>query len=95
MKVTSLTEPNSLNTSTGKAVFYIFHVLPEWLASVTLFSENIRKTFGTGLGGDYRARDETPSEKEKRHAAYEKRREKKAAKEAVYEMDVKNQKLIT
>jgi len=95
MKVTSLTDPSSLNTSAGKAAFYILHVLPEWLASVTLFAENIRKTFGTGLGGDYRARDETPSEKEKRHAAYENRRNKKAAKEAAYEMDVKNQYLIT
>ena len=80
MKVTSLTEPSSLNTPSGKAAFYICHVLPEWLASLTLFADNIRKKFGTGLLGDYRFKDETESQKRKRHARMAKRREKKAAK---------------
>ena len=78
MKVTSLTDPSSLNTPGGKAAFYICHVLPEWLASLTLFADNIRKTFGTGLFGDYRVRDETESEKVSRRAKEAKRRERKA-----------------
>jgi len=80
MRVTSLDDPISLDTPGGKAAFYVCHVLPEWLASLTLFGYNIRKTFGTGLCGDYRFKDETEKEKSKRHARMAKRKEKKEAK---------------
>lgn len=76
-RVTSLNDPISLDTPGGKAAFYVCHVLPEWLATLTLFGSNIRKGFGTGLCGDYRYKDETESEKIKRHARKEKRKQKK------------------
>ena len=79
-RVTSLNDPINLDTPGGKAAFYVCHVLPEWLATLTLFGSNIRKGFGTGLFGDYRFKDETESEKTKRHARIEKRRQKKEAK---------------
>ena len=63
---TSLSAPSPLNTPLSKAAFYIFHVLPEWLASLILFGNNIRKTFGTGLAGDRRLWDETEKEREER-----------------------------
>ena len=65
-----------MNTPGGKAAFYVCHVLPEWLASLTLFADNIRKTFGTGLVGDYRLRDETENEKKSRLARVARRRER-------------------
>ena len=77
-RVTSLTE-SRLNRPGEKAAFYIFHVLPEWLATVVLFVDNIRKTFGTGLAGDWRLKDETEKEKEKRMASEEKRKTKRLA----------------
>jgi hypothetical protein len=80
MRVTSLNDSISLNTPGGKVAFYVCHVLPEWLASLTLFGYNIRKSFGTGLCGDYRFRDETEKEKRKRLARLAKRREKKEGK---------------
>ena len=76
-KVDSLRGPNSLDSLSAKALFYIFHVLPEWLAILVLFSVNVRKTFGTALFGDFRWRDETPEEKKKRLTAQAKREEKK------------------
>jgi len=76
-RIDSLRGPNPLDSSTAKAMFYIFHVLPEWLAALFLFSVNVRKTFGTALFGDWRWRDETPKEKEKRLARRAKKEEKK------------------
>jgi len=73
-----LTE-SKLNRPGEKAAFYIFHILPEWLAAVVLFVNNIRKTFGTGLAGDWRIKDETGREKEKRIASEEKRKTKNFA----------------
>ena len=73
-RIDSLRGPNLLDSSSAKAAFYIFHILPEWLAICILFSENVRKTFGTGLFGDWRGKDETEAEKTKRLA-------KRAAKE--------------
>jgi len=70
-----LTGPNPLNSSSAKTLFYTFHVLPEWLAVCILFSENVRKTFGTGMLGDWRIKDETEKQKTKRLA-------KEAAEEA-------------
>lgn len=39
--------------------------LPEWLASLILLENNIRKSFGTGLIGDWRPWDETEKEQVK------------------------------
>jgi len=74
-KIDSLRGPNSLNSLSAKALFYMFHALPEWLAIFILFSQNARETFGTGLFGDWRVKDETETEKKKRLL-------KQAAKEA-------------
>jgi len=63
---TSLSAPSPLNTPRSKAAFYIFHVLPEWLASLIIFGNNIRKTFGTGFLGDKRLWDETETERVER-----------------------------
>ncbi|KAJ3529946.1 hypothetical protein NM688_g7781 [Phlebia brevispora] len=62
-KTPSLTStgPGSLNSMTSKATFYIFHVLPEWLAATTLLAINVRQTFGTGMFGDYRLLDKKPA----------------------------------
>ena len=80
IKTTSLSAPSPLNTPTSKALFYVFHVLPEWLASVILFGDNIRKTFGTGLVGDWRLWDETEKERVKRLARVAKREAKRKEK---------------
>ena len=80
LKVTSLSDPSPLNTPSSKALFYIFHVLPEWLASAILFGYNIRKTFGTGLCGDWRLWDETEKERVKRMARIAKRDAKRKEK---------------
>ena len=65
-RTTSLAIVGPLDTISAKAAFYIFHVLPEWLATLVLFGDNTRKTFGTGLFGDYRIRDETEGQRQKR-----------------------------
>lgn len=62
----SSTAPGTLNSSGAKASFYILHVFPEWLATAILFCVNIRRTYGSGPFGDWRFRDETPLEYEKR-----------------------------
>jgi hypothetical protein len=80
MKTTSLSAPSPLNTPSLKALFYVFHVLPEWLASLILFGDNIRKTFGTGLAGDWRPWDETEKERVKRLARVAKREAKRKEK---------------
>lgn len=56
--------PSSLNTVTAKATFYIFHMIPEWMAVALLLGFNVREMFGTGAFGDWRG--ETPSQKERR-----------------------------
>ena len=55
-RIDSLRGPNPLDSSTAKATFYTFHILPEWLAVLVLCSVNVRKTFGTALFGDWRWR---------------------------------------
>ncbi|KAM6489531.1 hypothetical protein JOM56_015027 [Amanita muscaria] len=65
---------NSLNSAGAKACFYVFHVVPEWLATLLLFSTNVRQVFGTGPFGDWRKADETEKERNKRLE-----RQKKAA----------------
>ena len=82
LETTSLTDASPLNTPRSKALFYIFHVLPEWLASVILFGYNIRKTFGTGLCGDWRLWDETEKERVKRLARVAKREAKRKEKKS-------------
>ncbi|KAI0669622.1 hypothetical protein C8Q78DRAFT_1080325 [Trametes maxima] len=44
--------PGSQNTSGEKAVFYILHAAPEWLAVALLLSVDARSKFKTGLLGD-------------------------------------------
>jgi hypothetical protein len=79
VRTTSLSSPSVLNTPLAKAGFYVFHVLPEWLASLILFGNNIRKTFGTGLVGDWRIMDETEKQRLKREEKMAKRQQKKMA----------------
>ena len=77
--------PHTLNSPGAKAGFYIFHSLPEWLASLLLLGMNIRQLFGTGLFGDWRRKDETEDqrkkrlEKEKRAAEKRVKREEKSS----------------
>jgi len=68
IKTTSLTASSPLNTPGSKALFYIFHVLPEWLATLILLGIDVRETFGTGLFGDWRLWDERKKERVKRLA---------------------------
>ena len=80
IKTTSLSDPSPLNTLRSKAAFYIFHVLPEWLASLIIFGNNIRKIFGTGFVGDKRLWDETEKEREYRLKQEAKREAKRQGK---------------
>ncbi|KAF8902943.1 hypothetical protein CPB84DRAFT_1678411 [Gymnopilus junonius] len=57
IKTTSITVQTSLDEPGQKALFYIFHALPEWLAITSMVMANVRKWFGTGLAGDYLGRD--------------------------------------
>ena len=75
-ETTSLSASSPLNTPRSKADFYIFHVLPEWLASLIIFGNNIRKTFGTGFFGDTRLWDETERERAERLKREAKRQER-------------------
>jgi len=68
--------PESLNSSSDKTLFYIFHILPKWLSAALLFIPNARQTFSTGFVGDWRYHDETPQELEKRLKGEAKHREK-------------------
>ncbi|KAF6763156.1 hypothetical protein DFP72DRAFT_525527 [Ephemerocybe angulata] len=58
--------PGTLNSPAGKALFYLLHVLPEWVAAAILIVPNTRKAFGTGIIGDYRGWDDSPAEIQKR-----------------------------
>ena len=82
IEITSLSDPlaSPLNTPPSKAAFYIFHVLPEWLASLIIFGNNIRKTFGTGFVGDRRLWDETEKERDERLKKEAKREAKRQGK---------------
>ncbi|KAH7322287.1 hypothetical protein B0J17DRAFT_683535 [Rhizoctonia solani] len=37
----------------ARALFYIFHLAPEWICVSILLSTNVRERFGTGRWGDY------------------------------------------
>ena len=47
---TSLTSmaPGSLNGYTAKALFYVFHIAPEWLSGIMLIAVNVKEMFGVG-----------------------------------------------
>ncbi|KAF8577592.1 hypothetical protein K439DRAFT_1364382 [Ramaria rubella] len=49
--------PGSLSSPSAKALFYIFHMVPEWTAAALIFSLNSREIFNTGPFGDWRATD--------------------------------------
>ena len=72
--------PHSLNSAGAKACFYVFHILPEWLGSLILFSTNLRQVFGTGPFGDWRKVDETEEGRKKRLEKEKKAAEQKKAK---------------
>ncbi|KAF8971132.1 hypothetical protein BDZ97DRAFT_1787886 [Flammula alnicola] len=79
-RTVSLTAPSPLDTPGGKAAFYVLHVLPEWLTTLILFGDNMRKTYGTGPFGDYRIRDETEAQRKKREAKEAEKEAKKIVK---------------
>ncbi|KDQ64161.1 hypothetical protein JAAARDRAFT_187527 [Jaapia argillacea MUCL 33604] len=64
---------STLNTSGGKATFYIFHMMPEVIVATCISVLNIRDIFGTGFWGDWRSEDVTPIDRwmEKRRAKRE------------------------
>ncbi|KXN90856.1 hypothetical protein AN958_03510, partial [Leucoagaricus sp. SymC.cos] len=70
------TGPGSFSTPKDKALFYVFHILPEWISTALLLVLNTKRIFSTGFAGDWRWRDETPEEKEKRLKGEAKHREK-------------------
>ncbi|KAG9075769.1 hypothetical protein FS749_012525 [Ceratobasidium sp. UAMH 11750] len=43
----------------ARAVFYIIHLLPEWLCVCVLLGTNVRARFNTGRWGDYELTDHT------------------------------------
>ncbi|KZW01307.1 hypothetical protein EXIGLDRAFT_603040 [Exidia glandulosa HHB12029] len=51
------TGPGSQQSSGAKALFYVFHCLPEWLAAALLVLPNTRQLFRTGPWGDWRGHD--------------------------------------
>lgn len=68
-RIDTLTAPgNPLDKSSAKAIFYILHILPEWIATLILLGYNTRKVFGTGPWGDWRRTDETDKQRKKRLA---------------------------
>ena len=74
------TGPDTLNSPGAKAAFYILHAFPEWLASLVLFSTNVRMVFGTGMFGDWRRKDETAEQRAKREEKERQKSERKAMK---------------
>ncbi|TFK74055.1 hypothetical protein BDN72DRAFT_893501 [Pluteus cervinus] len=62
------TAPGSQNRPIEKIMFYLFHVLPEWLVSFAFLGFNLRQMVGSGFFGDRRWNDETAEERAKREA---------------------------
>ncbi|KAF8573532.1 hypothetical protein K439DRAFT_1625004 [Ramaria rubella] len=52
--------PGSLSSPSAKALFYIFHVVPEWTTAALILGLNSRGIFNTGPFGDWRATDPKP-----------------------------------
>lgn len=57
----------------AKALFYVFHALPEWASAALLLVPNTRGVFGAGIFGDWRANDGDKSCVEVRKERKEKR----------------------
>ena len=74
------TGPDTLNSTGAKAVFYILHAFPEWLASLILLTTNVRMVYGTGVLGDLRLKDETAEQRAQREEKERQKAERKAAK---------------
>ncbi|KAG8694743.1 hypothetical protein FRC08_008288 [Ceratobasidium sp. 394] len=55
IRTNNILDPLSPSTRT---MFYIFHVLPEWLFVCILLGTNVRARFNTGRWGDYEMDDE-------------------------------------
>lgn len=49
--------PGSFSSPMAKGLFYMFHMLPEWLAIIAYLGPNNRKIFSTGPFGDWRLWD--------------------------------------
>ncbi|EJD41812.1 hypothetical protein AURDEDRAFT_115271 [Auricularia subglabra TFB-10046 SS5] len=74
------TGPGSQESGKDKALFYVFHCLPELFAAALLVVPNTRQYFGTGMWGDWRSADGQKGCTEARKEAKEKRaREAEAA----------------
>ena len=43
------TAPGSLNSSGAKALFYVLHILPEWIAGTLLVSVNVKGIYGLDM----------------------------------------------
>ena len=54
------TADGAQNLPRDKALFYVFHVAPEWLVEALLLSGNARRTFRTGMWGDAAANKPMP-----------------------------------
>lgn len=61
------TPSHPLVSASDKTLFYVFHIVPEWIVCVMLCLINVRKEFLTGAFGDGHGKAvETPEQKEKR-----------------------------
>ncbi|KAJ6574653.1 hypothetical protein B0H19DRAFT_1371620 [Mycena capillaripes] len=81
----------ALNTAGDKAAFYVLHLLPEFLVTTMMCAFNVKDICQTGCQGDYRWRDETPKEREKREKKEREKEMKKAeAKNASLELTSRN-----
>ncbi|KAF8213561.1 hypothetical protein K438DRAFT_1956934 [Mycena galopus ATCC 62051] len=70
--------PQALNTGSDKAAFYVVHLVPEWIAILLMSVFNVRDICQTGFMGDWRWRDETPTERAKRERKEREKARKKA-----------------
>jgi len=88
----SSTAPGSLSSKEEKMAFYVLQMLPEWMSAALLLLFNLREEFGTGLHGDFRWRDETPEQKEKREMKEQERREKATLREKEKKLETETEK---
>ncbi|KAF7367302.1 hypothetical protein MSAN_00792300 [Mycena sanguinolenta] len=88
----SAPDAQALNTQRDKAVFYVFHLLPEFIVVCVLCCSNIRDICQMGFKGDERWRDETPKEREDRERKAREKANKKGAKNASLELKTRNSK---
>lgn len=62
-------------SSGAKALFFVFHALPEWATAALLLIPNTRALFGAGIIGDWRTNDGDKTCAEARKARRERRQE--------------------